>query len=277
MQIHLLNCGECLPVCGRLFSHTGTMLARGKISIHCLLIETDQGLVLIDTGLGVADLQRLEKPHNWLLRFLFKPATDIAVTAKAQIQTMGFDPADVRHIIMTHMDYDHAGGLVDFPDAKVHLARSEHVSMSRRRSLLEMLRYDPRQIAHHPQFVLHEPAGVRWKGLTELRAATPQNSLPGGIKLVSMPGHSKGHCGVAIKMSSEKDAWMLHAGDAFLHQGELDSRPDCPLGFKLMRMFTRASRGQWKATLGVVRRIAREGKVQLTNTHDPAMGIGQHR
>lgn len=275
MQIHLLNCGQCLPVCGRLFSRTGAILARGIISIHCLLIETDKGLVLVDTGLGVHDLKRLQRGRSWLLRLLFKPATDVAVTARAQIQAMGFDPADVHHIIMTHMDYDHAGGLADFPQAKVHLARAEHVSMSRRRSLLEMLRYDPEQIAHQPRFVMHEPAGVRWKGLTELRVSNPMDSLPGGIKLVSMPGHSKGHCGVAIKMSPEKDAWLLHAGDAFLHQSELDPHPSCPLGFRLMRMLTRANRGQWKATLAVVRRIAREGKVQLINTHDPAMEIKQ--
>ncbi|WP_373317754.1 MBL fold metallo-hydrolase [Planotetraspora silvatica] len=28
---------------------------------------------------------------------------------------MGYDPADVRHIVVTHLDVDHCGGLPDFP------------------------------------------------------------------------------------------------------------------------------------------------------------------
>lgn len=281
MKVHQLNCGSCSPACGRLFSKTSSCFARGSLSFHCLLIETDAGLVLVDTGLGAAELQRLAQKRAIFIRLLFKPATQIALTAREQIVALGFDPADVRHIIMTHMDYDHAGGLVDFPDAKVHLARAEHVSMTRRRSLLELLRYDPRQIAHHPRFVMHEPAGVRWKGLTELRASTPENSLPAGIKLLSMPGHSRGHCGVAIKLSSDistvnshdKVDWLLHAGDALIHHGELANQPYCPLGHRMMRMLTRANRREWKATLTALRMIARQGKVKLINTHDPAMVI----
>jgi glyoxylase-like metal-dependent hydrolase (beta-lactamase superfamily II) len=36
-----------------------------------------------------------------------------------QVQRLGFDPRDVRHIVLTHLDFDHAGGLDDFPHATV--------------------------------------------------------------------------------------------------------------------------------------------------------------
>lgn len=270
MKVHLLNCGSCAPLCGRLFSNNDKFFARGSLSFHCLLIESSAGLILVDTGLGASDLRRFEKRRAMLIRLLFKPVTDIAITASAQIQALGFDPADVRHIIMTHMDYDHAGGLLDFPAAKVHVSRAEHVSMSRRRLILEWLRYDPRQIAHRPRFVLHEPAGVRWKGLPELRVSNPKDELPEGIKLLSLPGHSRGHCGVAIKPSAD-EPWLLHTGDAVIHHGELAGRPFCPLGHRLMRSLTRANKSQWKTSLASVRRMAQEGKVQIVNTHDPAM------
>ncbi len=32
-------------------------------------------------------------------------------TALRQIEAMGFSASDVRHIVLTHMDFDHAGGL----------------------------------------------------------------------------------------------------------------------------------------------------------------------
>ena len=43
-------------------------------------------------------------------------------------RALGLDPRDVRHIVVTHLDLDHAGGLADFPDAKVHLHAREHAA-----------------------------------------------------------------------------------------------------------------------------------------------------
>ena len=44
MTIHLLNCFTCNARFGNL-----------KTGMACLLIETDQGLILMDTGLGLDD------------------------------------------------------------------------------------------------------------------------------------------------------------------------------------------------------------------------------
>src|SRR3546814_18974113 len=49
------------------------------------------------------------------------------LTAVAQVRALGFDPRDVRHIIITHLDFDHAGGIEDFPAAAVHLTGREKV------------------------------------------------------------------------------------------------------------------------------------------------------
>ncbi len=35
----------------------------------------------------------------------------------------------MRHIVLTHLDVDHAGGLPDFPDARVHVFAREHETM----------------------------------------------------------------------------------------------------------------------------------------------------
>jgi glyoxylase-like metal-dependent hydrolase (beta-lactamase superfamily II) len=50
---------------------------------------------------------------------------DYRETAYMQIKELGFNPQDVRHILVTHLDLDHAGGLSDFPEAKVHIFAPE--------------------------------------------------------------------------------------------------------------------------------------------------------
>ena len=51
-----------------------------------------------------------------------------------QIQRLGFDPRDVRDIVLTHLDFDHAGGLCDFPEARVHLLGAELAGARKRTS-----------------------------------------------------------------------------------------------------------------------------------------------
>lgn len=59
---------------------------------------------------------------------LNRPRLEPAITAIRQIEALGFSPADVRHILLTHMDVDHTGGIADFPAAKVHVYAKEHAA-----------------------------------------------------------------------------------------------------------------------------------------------------
>ncbi|WP_341530547.1 hypothetical protein WKK05_15475 [Nostoc sp. UHCC 0302] len=56
MHIHHLNCGCMCPIGGALFDGFSRGLVANLIC-HCLLVETNQGLVLIDTGFGQRDIQ----------------------------------------------------------------------------------------------------------------------------------------------------------------------------------------------------------------------------
>jgi glyoxylase-like metal-dependent hydrolase (beta-lactamase superfamily II) len=88
-------------------------------------LETDAGLVLVETGMGSPAVTR---PTEWLGRaFQLLTAPELAETdtATAQIRRLGFWPSDVRHVVLTHLDLDHAGGLVDFPEATVHVYATE--------------------------------------------------------------------------------------------------------------------------------------------------------
>src|SRR3954447_10918899 len=124
MRVHHLNCGCMCPLGGRLWdgvSHGAT----ARLVCHCQLIETDQGLVLVDTGFGSQDVERPYQRLSALFIHSNRIQFDRRYTALEQVRSRGFSPDDVRHIVLTHLDFDHAGGLEDFPNATVHVLQAE--------------------------------------------------------------------------------------------------------------------------------------------------------
>lgn len=221
MKIHHLNCGTCCPVGGRLFDGQSDS-AFGHIVCHCLLIESDAGLILVDTGFGTRDIAH---PSRRLSPF-FLTLNNIQLreqeTAIAQVRALGFDPADVRHIIVTHLDFDHAGGIEDFPNAAVHVtAREKEVAEARKGgAFVGSRRYRPQQWDEVSDWRLYPlGGGERWFGFDAVRDL---DGMPPDILLVPLAGHTWGHAGVAIR---EPGGWLLHAGDAYFYRGEV-GKPD---------------------------------------------------
>jgi glyoxylase-like metal-dependent hydrolase (beta-lactamase superfamily II) len=195
MEIHFLNCFTCsarLPPPSR----TGAL---------CLLVETVQGLVLVDTGLG-----RDDYVHKTAIMRVFQLVTHLPLdpqeAAVHQIARMGYRPQDVRHIVLTHMHFDHCGGLPDFPHAAVHLHRRELEAFTGRPRRWTDLAYVRRHIAHRPQFVLHDDAADTWFDFAAIHLP-----FEPPMWLVPLFGHTRGHCGVALRTTS---GWLFHVGDA---------------------------------------------------------------
>jgi glyoxylase-like metal-dependent hydrolase (beta-lactamase superfamily II) len=209
VKVHHLNCGTMDPP------------ATAQMVCHVLLIETDNGLVLIDTGFGshdCADPARRLGPARYLIR----PVLRHDETAVAQVERLGFRPDDVRHIVITHFDADHIGGLADFPHAQVHVTSTEALAAMAPQSRDEKSRFRPIQWAHGPKIVEHSPDGEHWRGFA---AAKELSEISEGIVLISMPGHTRGHACVAVDTGHR---WVLHAGDAFFHRGTLDGQSRVP-------------------------------------------------
>ena len=109
MRIHHLNTGTMCPIGRRLVNGTGSIFQRARMVCHCLLIETNDGLALVDTGLKLDDIAQ---PHRLGRRWVRQtaPRLDPAETAFQQVKALGYSPNDVRHLLLTHLDRDHAGG-----------------------------------------------------------------------------------------------------------------------------------------------------------------------
>lgn len=174
------------------------------ITAHALLCHTDDGPVVVDTGFGTADLR---DPARRLgpLRHTLRPDPDERHTLVAQLRERGIEPGDVAHVVLTHLDLDHAGGLSDLPDVTVHTTADEHAAAISAPDALDRRRYRSPQFEHGPRFTLHTGRGDEWRlGLTG-------HEIVPGITLVPMAGHSRGHAVVAVEGD---DGLVVHAGDA---------------------------------------------------------------
>jgi glyoxylase-like metal-dependent hydrolase (beta-lactamase superfamily II) len=231
---------------------------------HCLLIEGDDRLILVDTGIGVEDVNEPRRLGS-LFNTLMRPRLEVAETALRQVVDLGFRPNDVRHIVPTHLDLDHAGGISDFPGAAVHIFAPELRAASNPPSLRERGRYRAVQIAAVRKWAPVETDGETWFGFSAVRA------IPGTsdeVLLVPLSGHTRGHCGVAVRRSED---WLLHCGDAYFHRSQV--APDGTAGPPGLRAFERlisvdsVARRANQARLRDLARLS-IGEVKLICSHD---------
>ncbi|MEV0788689.1 MBL fold metallo-hydrolase [Kribbella sp. NPDC050459] len=256
MRVHHLNCGTMRP--------PGTP---DGLICHVLLLETATGLALVDSGFGLADAFAPARRFGPARHFV-RPVFDPGETAVRQLQWLGFDPYDVRHVVLTHFDADHAGGLSDFPWAQVHLTAAEAFATGRPRTPTERGRYRPAQREHRPHLVEHTPDQAEsWRGFPgakELTAISP------GVVLINLPGHTRGHAAIAVDAG---DRWILHAGVAFYHRGQIDGTGTAPRALTTME---RLLAHDWRKVQGNHRRLtdlwtADDPGLLLVNAHDPAL------
>jgi glyoxylase-like metal-dependent hydrolase (beta-lactamase superfamily II) len=257
MKIHHLSCGTLCPYGGKLISGEGGFTG-AEVICHCLLIETAESLVLVDTGMGLDDMRHPYRRLGVAFTASFRVQSDPAASAFERVRALGFDPADVRHIACTHLDLDHAGGLPDFPDAEVHVFAPEHAAAAKP-SLRDRMRYPSCHFDHGPKWHPHTVDGDEWFGFESVRV------LPGvdsEVLLIPLVGHSRGHSGIAVR---DGEGWILHCGDAYFHRNEVASPPSCPPGLRYFQATMAADNG--------ARHRNRERLRELTNDHGDEVRI----
>jgi glyoxylase-like metal-dependent hydrolase (beta-lactamase superfamily II) len=267
MQIHHLNCGTINVPGGVSLIGTGGLLRRAAGVTHCILAETGDGLLLVDTGIGTRDCLSPTSFMRWMLAIGGSPR-DVHETAIEQVKRLGYQPEAVRHIALTHFHFDHAGGLPDFPHANVHIYKTEYEALTRPEDMYERYPYRSEHWVHNPHWVIHESVGDQWFGFD----CTPLVDLGSiAFSFVPLPGHTRGSCAVALR---SQDGWLLHCGDAYTFHGEVDpvSPRKAPYSRSLRHLvnLNRAFRriGDHSPRLRTL--IAEHGdEVEITCSHDP--------
>ena len=276
MRVHHLNTGTMCPIGRRLVNGTGSIFQRARMVCHCLLIETNDGLALVDTGIGLDDIANPPRlGPKWVRQTT--PRLDPAETAVRQVEALGYSRGDVRHLLLTHLDRDHAGGIPDFPNAKVHVHRREYdMAVTRPDACTE-------GALHHRAMEARSAMGVlrrRRRGLVRLqgrprarrsRARHPDDPAAGTY--VRSLRHRR----------ADEDKWLLHAGDAYFFHGQMQASPKMPLVLGMFQRradMDRAMRIQNQERLRTLK--ANHGDaVTIFNSHDPVdyenCRCGQHQ
>jgi glyoxylase-like metal-dependent hydrolase (beta-lactamase superfamily II) len=239
---------------------------RVKLVSHCLLIETDaHGLVLVDTGIGVEDVRDTRRLGVFFGSAMAIDSNQRHMPAVAQIEALGFQRDDVRHIVLTHIDFDHAGGLPDFPDAKVHVHAREKDAGLVRATLREKTRYRPPQFAHGPAWETYEAVGEPWKGIPAVRQL---DGLPPEFLALPMPGHSRGHAAIAVDTGR---GWLVHAGDAYFHRGvtERGDAAATPWALRWIERLIATDYARVRENHTTLAELAKREDVTVFSSHDP--------
>lgn len=166
------------------------------------VVEHPEGLLAIDAGLAAGvHVPRLQR------RFAPVP-TDGPHDVGASLRDRGLDVADVRWLVITHLDWDHAGGLATFPNAEILVHRPEREFAD---TFPGRQRYQPK--LWPPEFdpVVYDLDPEPYGPFDRSRALTDA----GDVRLVPLPGHSPGQVGVAVETEGPT---FLFSADHVLRQ-----------------------------------------------------------
>jgi glyoxylase-like metal-dependent hydrolase (beta-lactamase superfamily II) len=231
---------------------------RIPLALRCLLIEHDDGLVLVDTGVGNKENDKFKDIYA------VENSSECCPTLlEDAIANTGFTSLDVKYVINTHLHFDHAGGntVIGAPgaeDAPVRLAFPDATYIVQKGELGFARDPNERTLASYlpPNF---EPiaAANRWR-LVEGEVEV----LP-GIRVVPTPGHVPFHQSVMIESGGETACFV---GDLIPTVAHLPLA--WIMGYDLEPLVTLETKRRFLA------RAEAEGWL-LVFEHEPGPGIGR--
>lgn len=140
--------------------------ASGPCDVFAYLIHHADGLLLVDTGVGIG--------NDWIDQLYHPDTVDIVVA----LNSSGIDERDVGAVINTHLHFDHCGQNSRFVGTPVYAQAEEW------------------EAARDPMFTVAEwadtPVGDR-------RVIDGDAVIADGITLLVTPGHTPGHQSVALE------------------------------------------------------------------------------
>ena len=176
-----------------------------RIPYYFYLVVHERGPVLIDCGahpaLAVDPVARLG-PQAEMSAVVMSATEDVS----SRLGSVGLSTGQVEHVVLTHLHYDHCGGLSALPSATAYVQASE------------------RAFAAQPP-VYQRPAYVEldWMNHRNWRELDGEFDLfdDGSIRIIPTPGHTPGHQSVLVRVRGRT---LLVVGDAAYHPAKMRER-----------------------------------------------------
>jgi N-acyl homoserine lactone hydrolase len=217
-QLWIFHCGYVLVPEPTVFKDSSPLSIKKMPLMAAMAFHPEHGPILIDAPFGH------EGPHNvgalWgtILRRSVQTFKD-EWSIIPRIEQLGVRPSEVHHVLMTHLHFDHTGGMKALGHATFHLEQREWIWANGLSSFDALA------------------AGVAVADFRALYARTELFSLPeyfereaeghdifgdGSITAIALPGHSPGHTGYRIKLADGRTALFL--GDAVFQVSHLTKK-----------------------------------------------------
>ena len=181
-----------------------------------------------------------------------------------RIEELGLRAADVSHILMTHLHYDHTGAMKTLAHARFHLSQREwdaaHEGSAWQAGARGYARSDFGALKHRVE--LHDD-------VPHLADSTQGLDIlgDGSIEMFSLPGHTPGHCGYRIHLAD--GSAVFFAGDAAFANPQIFGKR----GLGLLPRTVATSMGGIDVSLRALRRHLDEHPADVPIVcHDPELG-----
>jgi glyoxylase-like metal-dependent hydrolase (beta-lactamase superfamily II) len=179
------------------------------------------GLILVDTGFHPAVTSAPRQNLGGIVRFV-GVRTSPEQTTPAQLRSRGIQPKDVKVVVMTHLHFDHASAVSEFPGATFVVADLEwQAAATDKRPWLRGYRTGQFDFAFDYRSVDYDRAPNIASYSTFGR--TFDLFGDGSVRLCFTPGHSAGHQSVVLRL---RDRDFVVAGDAIYLESHLDGAPE---------------------------------------------------
>ncbi len=175
-----------------------------------LLRQGDRS-ILVDTGYDHAEANARGRP--------------IRLDPREALKPLGLGPEDITEVIVTHLHYDHAGGLSLFPDAHLHLQTAEMAFATGPCMCHDTLRM-PFTAGHICDAVKRLYAG-------KLTFHAGDSEIADGVTVHCIGGHSRGLQCVRVRTQV---GWMVLASDAAHYYENIMLRKPFPIVVDLQDM-----------------------------------------
>jgi N-acyl homoserine lactone hydrolase len=156
---------------------------------YVYIVERPEGHIAVDTGLN-SQGWKMPLPSRRIAPYPIIGGQEEEIGPR--MRAAGLQPEDVRTVVLTHLDTDHVGGVGWFPNAEFLVHRPEYEFAA---TFFGKLRYQPELwpsgFAPSVYDLDPQPCGP----FPQSKALSGE----GDLRLVPIPGHSRGQVGVIVR------------------------------------------------------------------------------
>ncbi len=187
MRLYLLDLGRILCSSNTLYGDGGAEMQ--PIPVFAVLLDLPQGKILYDTGCHPQAMQGYWPTKRAQLSQYVKNAGQ---GLEEQLHLCGIRPQEIQTVILSHMHFDHAGGLSLFSHADVYVPQEDFIC-----GLLKV--HLTSETENHGAYVKNdfEVSVKAYHLVTHDFFLTPE------IEVITLPGHTPGLLGLVVHLKQE--------------------------------------------------------------------------